>query len=130
MDRPLQIKDSESKLYSFQGSRINRTIQFLLSLSGTEFTYRDDDSSMTFRLDKPAIGRALDQAILKIAEIDQHLELALSNDPGLMAFSKWGVYLPLSYQRQLLKEKYYDFDGAQAFLTGLCMISANLPERK
>lgn len=130
MDRPLQIKDSESKLFTFQGSRINRSIQFLLSLSGTEFTYRDDDSSMTFRLDKPAIGRALDQALSKIAEIDQYLELALSNDPGLMAFSKWGVYLPLSYQRQLLKEKYYDFDGAKAFLTGLRIISANPPKRQ
>jgi ATP-dependent Lhr-like helicase len=128
MDRPLQLKENESRLFTFQGSRINRSVQFLLSLSGTEFIYRDDDSSMTFKLDKPNIGKALDRALMSINGIDQHLDLALSNNPGLIEFSKWGVYLPLKYQRQLLKEKYYDFEGAKAFLTGIRMVSANKPQ--
>lgn len=37
-------------------------------------------------------------------------------NPSLIAFSKWGKYLPIEYQVEPLISKYYGFENALSFL--------------
>ena len=41
--------------------------------------------------------------------IDKHLAELLERNAALLAFSKWGTYLPEKFQVELLKNEYFDF---------------------
>ena len=51
-----------------------------------------------------------------IAAIDSHITSLLQSTPTLLDFSKWGQYLPLKFQVNLIKEKYYDIANTEHFL--------------
>jgi len=44
---------------------------------------------------------------------------------ALIEFSKWRHLLPIRYQCSVLKEKYFDFDGAKDFLEHIQLITYN-----
>jgi len=43
------------------------------------------------------------------------LSKLLERNPDILDFSKWGKYLPIKYQIELLKSSYFDFKGALYF---------------
>ncbi|MCJ7936151.1 MAG: hypothetical protein MUW56_21605 [Chryseobacterium sp.] len=53
----------------------------------------------------------------------------LENTPEIIDFSKWGKFLPISYQAHLLKEKYFDFEGCYTYLQHLEFIKNNPTEQ-
>lgn len=121
-DRPVFAKHSETILYTFQGTRINRSIQFLLKLIEVDFDYDEHQSSFVFNTDFSGVQVALKRSFEHIKEIDTALEIALVETPTLIDFAKWGLLLPLKYQRLILKAKYFDFDGASNFLKHIKLI--------
>jgi ATP-dependent Lhr-like helicase len=44
-------------------------------------------------------------------DVDFHLTQLLEEKPAILEFSKWGFLLPIKYQLQLLKQKYFDFQA-------------------
>jgi ATP-dependent helicase Lhr and Lhr-like helicase len=48
----------------------------------------------------------------------------LRENQDLISYSKWGIYLPVSYQKYLLKQNFYDFESLEAFLVKLNLISS------
>ena len=52
----------------------------------------------------------------KIADIDSHIAQLLEDAPGIMEFSKWGIYLPIKFKVELVKNRYFDFAEANYFI--------------
>jgi ATP-dependent Lhr-like helicase len=124
-DRPLQEKESEVKWFTFQGSKINRSIAFLFSLTGGEIPYIDFDSSFICKTTAAEFQQVINEALAFLPQIDEHIQNKLEANPGLIDFSKWGRYLPFQLQCALLKDEFYDFEGTKHFLDSLRLIRAN-----
>ena len=130
-DRPVLIKEGNLQLFSFQGTKVNKTLNTLFQLAGVECGYSENNSCLTF---KGGVAELQHNKLLaeKVLEnIEAHLEELAENRPELLSFSKWGIYLPLKFKCKLLKEKYFDFVGADLFLKELNAVEyteENLPD--
>jgi ATP-dependent Lhr-like helicase len=116
-ERPLLISGHHAELFTFTGTKINRAISFLLDLGGTENIIEDNASTIEIDLRKNPVPENWRDCTGHLAKIDMHLEQLLTNMPALLDFSKWGQYLPTRYQVDLLKNKYFDFEGAERILS-------------
>lgn len=121
-ERPLYIHPKHLELYTFTGTKINRAICFLLKIAGIKNILEEQASFIELEV---SIQEIINQRLLSepISNIDQHLSNLLDENTALLDFSKWGVYLPRRMQIQLLKNKYFDFDGAEVLLTSLKLVS-------
>ncbi|WP_079241663.1 DEAD/DEAH box helicase [Chryseobacterium indologenes] len=121
-ERPLLEHNEKLTFYSFTSSRINRTIELLLNSLNIENVLDPQKSAFeienytTEELKIAFISSDIEQNINKI------LNDLLENRPEIIDFSKWGKYLPISYQVKLLKEKYFDFEGCKNYLQDLKII--------
>jgi ATP-dependent Lhr-like helicase len=121
-DRPIILKHSDSVLYTFQGTKINRSIDFLLKLLKVEFEYNEHESSFTLKVAETDVRLLLNLAFDKLKTVDHSIEDALKENPGLIEFAKWGHLLPIKYQCQLLKTKHFDFQGTKDFLENIQLV--------
>ncbi|MDX2001364.1 MAG: DEAD/DEAH box helicase [Chitinophagales bacterium] len=115
-ERPLISTEKSVELYTFTGTKINNTIHLLLKIAGIE-SILDDRCSLF------DISSSLDQfnsqwPLLAVAlpEIETHIKAQLEATPGLLAFSKWGKYLPVTFQVDLLKQQHYDLESTADLL--------------
>lgn len=116
-DRPVIIKERTTNYYTFTGSKINRTIHFIMSLAGIQVSLSDASSCLHIDIDNGYTWKTADPIFEEIyADIDFHLENTLVEKPSILNFSKWGYLLPKLYQVKILKSRYFDFEGAMAFL--------------
>lgn len=115
-ERPLLFGSKQTRFYSFAGSKINKTICFLLDQAGTEYSH--DDHSTVFISSTPEQEPFTNLAAIRLTEdqIKEALGEALKKNPALINLSKFGLYLPLKFQAEILKNKYYDFDACFKFL--------------
>jgi ATP-dependent Lhr-like helicase len=128
-DRPVIQKETGCILHTFQGTKINRALIFMLSLvkGGIEIRYDEDSSSINFAADISTVGRLITKILNGLNNIDSLLENAISSNPGIMTYSKWGIYLPPGLQMELLKSAFYDFPGLTVFLSQLRLIPIEMP---
>jgi len=124
--RLLLITDKNLQLFSFTGSRINQTIQYLFSIAGIN-SNQDERKSVS------EISNSYEEFIsnwgkwkLSPEEQDFHIRQKLKSTPSLLGFSKWAKFLPVAYQVQLLKKIYFDFSGAEAFLDKMRLVRNGL----
>jgi ATP-dependent Lhr-like helicase len=115
-DCPLIEKEGKLLIYTFTGSKINKSLNFLISLTGVEVTLDDHSSSFQLEIDKSVFKELVDETNAKYKQINDYLIAELEENESLIGFSKWGKYLPLEYQAEILKERYYDFEGALELL--------------
>ncbi|MBS1595606.1 MAG: DEAD/DEAH box helicase [Bacteroidetes bacterium] len=115
-DRPLLHKAGETLWFTFQSTKVNRSLHFLLDKAGINCVLDDHSSCLELPLDCPRLSILKDGLYKVLDEIDFHLENIIRLNPSIMEFSKWGVFLPIQYQILLLKERYFDFDQTKAFI--------------
>lgn len=122
IDRPILVTDKHLQLFTFTGTRINRTIQLLLNIA--EIANKLDESKSLFDIEVPKkeLMFKWKSLALSLADIDKHITKLLHMNPALLDFSKWGVHLPESFQVKLLKDKYYDIDQTEKYLSVLKLI--------
>lgn len=115
-DRPLFVKENSLELFTFTGTRINRSISVLFNLAEIQNSFDDKSSVFELQISKQEL---LNKWLLLsnfTNSVDIHLEGLLIENPSLINFSKWGQYLPLIFQISLLKQSYFDFIGTEYFL--------------
>jgi len=127
-ERPVIIKKSlyenteayDLLLYSFTGTKINRTIGLFLNISGIEFDLGNDTSS--FIIYNTSLGKL--ESIFKnpVLEVDSYIARLLEEKPAIMSFSKWGKFLPEKYRVALVRDKYYDIGNTREFLKEMKLI--------
>ena len=121
-DRPLLSAEKHLQLFTFTGTRINRTIQLLLNISGIKNILDDPSSSFDIEVSKQEIISKWNSLTLPFADIDIYISNLLQTNPALLDFSKWGLYLPENYQVKLLKDKYFDIEQTERLLATMKLI--------
>ncbi|WP_300433954.1 DEAD/DEAH box helicase [Christiangramia sp.] len=119
-DRPLITKEHQIILYTFSGTKINRSVSFLLAVSGYDVILNDNNSSIEIRTD--SFAKAISDIKKNYEALDSHLEEKLIENDTLLSFSKWGIYLPMNYKIEIVKERYFDFKTAIAFINNMKII--------
>jgi len=122
IERPLLSADKHLQLFTFTGTRINRTIQLLLNIAGIKNTLDDSCSGFDIEATKDVLINNFDKLTYPISEIDNHITDLLDNTPILLDFSKWGIYLPNKYQVKLIKDRYFDIENAEKLLNQMRII--------
>jgi ATP-dependent Lhr-like helicase len=121
-DRPLLSIEKNIQLFTFTGTRINRTIQLLLNIAGIKNKLDDSSSSFDIEVPKQELISKWSSLSLPLANIDNHISKLLLSNPALLDFSKWGVYLPENYKVKLINDKYFDVEETRNFLTTIKLI--------
>lgn len=121
-DCPTIEKDGKLLVYTFTGSKINKSLAFLLSLTGIQPTFDDHSSSFELEIDKSDFKNLVQEINIKHKQINDYLIEALKENESLIGFSKWGEYLPLEYQAEIVKERYFDFEDTIELINKLNLI--------
>jgi ATP-dependent Lhr-like helicase len=122
-ERPLLTAEKHLQLFTFTGTRINRTIQLLLNIAGIKNTLDDSSSSFDIEVPKQELITKWNYLSFPLTDIDTHISALLETNPTLLDFSKWGIYLPKSYQIKLVKNKYFDIQQTKELLSKLELIN-------
>lgn len=121
-DCPIIEKEGKLLLYTFTGSKINKSLNFLLALTGIEPSIDDHSSSFELEIDKSVFKELVTEVNSKYVKINDYLIAELKENESLIGFSKWGEYLPLEYQAEIVKERYYDFENAIDLINNINLI--------
>lgn len=121
-ERPLLTAEKHLQLFTFTGTRINRTIQLLLNIAGIKNTLDDSSSSFDIEVPKQKLISKWNYLSFPLTDIDTHISTLLETNPTLLDFSKWGIYLPKSYQIKLLRNKYFDIEQTKELVSKLELI--------
>lgn len=121
-ERPLLTAEKHLQLFTFTGTRINRTIQLLLNIAGIKNTLDDSSSSFDIEVPKQELISKWNYLSFPLTDIDTHISTLLETTPTLLDFSKWGIYLPKSYQIKHLRNKYFDIEQTEELVSKLELI--------
>lgn len=121
-DCPIIEKEGKLLLYTFTGSKINKSLNFLLALTGIEPSIDDHSSSFELEIDKSVFKELVTEVNSKYVKINDYLIAELKENESLIGFSKWGEYLPLEYQAKIVKERFYDFENAIDLINNMNLI--------
>ncbi len=121
-ERPVLTAEKHLQLFTFTGTQINRTIQMLLNIAGIKNKLDDRSSSFDIIASKENLMSKWNYLSFPLTDIDTHISTLLENNPALLDFSKWGIYLPKSYQIKLVRNKYFDIEQTKELLSTLKLI--------
>jgi ATP-dependent helicase Lhr and Lhr-like helicase len=121
-DRPLLSSEKTLQLFTFTGTRINRTIKLLLDIAGIKNMIDDASSSFYIQVSKQELISKWSSVSLPLANIDSHISKLLLSNPSLLDFSKWGIYLSEKHKVKLIKDKYFDIEQTEQLLTKMKLI--------
>ncbi|MDI9312090.1 MAG: DEAD/DEAH box helicase [Limnohabitans sp.] len=121
-DRPLLTAEKHLELFTFTGTRINRTIQLLLNIAGIKNTLDDRSSSFDIEVPKQELISKWSYLSFPLTDIDTHISTLLQTNPALLDFSKWGAYLPDNYKIKLVKDRYFDIEQTAQLLRTMKLI--------
>ena len=124
-DRPVINKENKLVIYTFTGTKINKSLHFLISLTGHEISLHDHDSSAELYISISEFNKLVAEVNNVYSAINRHLKLALEENESLLGFSKWGTYLPIKYKVSILKERYFDFERAIELINNMNPIESN-----
>jgi ATP-dependent Lhr-like helicase len=124
-DKPLIIKENKLLIYTFSGTKINKSLSYLLNRTGREVSLDDHSSSFEIEIGKTEIESLINDVNLIYSKIDDYLINELKVNESLIGFSKWGTYLPIEYQSQIIKERYFDFENAVELINRINLIESN-----
>ena len=124
-DRPLLAAEKHLQLFTFTGTRINRTIQLLLSIAGIKNTLDDSSSSFGIEVPKQELISKWSNLSFPLTHIDTHISTLLQTNSALLDFSKWGIYLPDNYKIKLVKDRYFDVEQTGQLLKKMKLIENN-----
>lgn len=124
-DKPLIIKENKLLIYTFSGTKINKSLSYLLNRTGREVSLDDHSSSFEIEIGKSEFKSLINDVNLIYSKIDDYLITELKVNELLIGFSKWGTYLPIEYQSQIVKERYFDFGNAMELINNINLIESN-----
>jgi ATP-dependent Lhr-like helicase len=124
-DRPVINKEKKLVIYTFTGTKINKSLHFLISLTGQEISLHDHESSIELYISISEFNKLVAKVNNEYGAINEHLKLALEENESLLGFSKWGKHLPIKYKVAILKERYFDFERAIELINNMNPIESN-----
>ncbi|MGX9987237.1 DEAD/DEAH box helicase [Soonwooa purpurea] len=126
-ERPLLSTNKNLIFYSFTGSKVNRTLRLIFDTLGVRNIYSDLDSSFEIKTPLEEFIPKLKNLQNSIIDFDLILSNLLEDKPDILDFSKFGKFLPLKFQIEILKSSYYDFHNCKEFINHINLI-INIPK--
>ncbi|SNV51191.1 ATP-dependent DNA helicase recQ [Chryseobacterium taklimakanense] len=121
--RPLHSTNSNLTFFSFTSSKINKTLKIVFDAVGIENFYTELESAFEIKINKDEFA----QKLKKLSSFDVNIDLVLANvldaNPNILDFSKYGKFLPVKFQLEILKNSYYDLLGCERFLRSLKIVN-------
>lgn len=114
-DRPMLVKQDSVTLFTFVGTKLNRTIKLMLDLAGLTSTVKEFSSSIEIVISKADFLKRWPDIIRPLDQISAYLCQLIIDKPAVMSFSKWGQHLPIKSQSRLMLDTVFDFEGTLAF---------------
>ncbi|MFA5433946.1 MAG: DEAD/DEAH box helicase [Candidatus Paceibacterota bacterium] len=124
-DKPFINKEGKLIIYSFTGTKVNRSLQFLIHLVGFEVSMNDHESSLELYINISDFEKLIEKTLVAFNNIDYYLQTAIEENESLLSFSKWGNYLPINYKCEILKERYFDFESAVDLMSNIKLVESN-----
>lgn len=124
-DKPFINKEGKLIIYSFTGTKVNRSLQFLIHLVGFEVSMNDHESSLELYINISDFEKLIEKTLVAFNNIDYYLQTAIEENESLLSFSKWGNYLPINYKCEILKERYFDFESAIDQISNIKLVEIN-----
>lgn len=124
-DKPFINKEGKLIIYSFTGTKVNRSLQFLIHLVGFEVSMNDHESSLELYINISDFEKLIEKTLVAFNNIDYYLQTAIEEKESLLSFSKWGNYLPINYKCEILKERYFDFESAVDLISNIKLVESN-----
>lgn len=121
-ERPILTSEKHLQLFTFTGTRINRTIELLLNISGIKNLLDDSSSSFEIETTYQEFISKWDNLSILLTDIDTHISMLLEAKPALLDYSKWGRFLPENYKIKLLKDRYFDIEQTSQLLKSIKLI--------
>ncbi|MFG4004207.1 DEAD/DEAH box helicase [Flavobacterium aquidurense] len=125
-ERPLLVSDKKLVFYTFTGTRVNSTLKFLFNFSEIKNELNDTTSSFNIYEFKDDFLEKLNFIISNVDVIEEIITEELEKKTDFLITSKWGIYLPIKYQIEWMKQNYFDIKGTQQFLIEITKIVTNL----
>ena len=121
--RPLHSTNSNLTFFSFTSSKINKTLKIVFDAVGIENFYTELESAFEIKINKDEFA----QKLKNLSSFDVNIDLVLANvldaTPNILDFSKYGKFLPVKFQLEILKNSYYDLLGCERFLRSLMIVN-------
>ena len=124
-ERPLLVSEKKLVFYTFTGTKINRTLQFLFKFSEIKNSLDDGTSSFDIYESKDEFLNKLNLISSNVDVIEEIITEELEKNTDSLITSKWGIYLPLKYQIEWMKQNYFDIKQTQEFLLNIIRIVEN-----
>ena len=124
-DKPYINKEGKLIIYSFTGTKINRSLQFLIHSAGFEVSMNDHESTLELYINISDFDELVEKTLVAFNNIDSYLQTAIEENESLLSFSKWGNYLSMSYKCEILKERYFDFESAIDLISNIKLVESN-----
>lgn len=122
--RPVIVKEKKYVIYTFTGTKINRTLWFLAKTLNIQHVEVDDRQSKLTIPDKSIdLGELILHMRHQLAGIAQHVSMYIEEQPEFFPLSKWGVYLPLAMKVEYVLNTTFDIPGTTAFLSELKLVT-------
>jgi ATP-dependent Lhr-like helicase len=123
IQRPLLVADNYLELFTFESTRINRTLQLFLNIAEIKNDLKEDASCFRLEISKEELFTKWNSLLSIVPQIDNHISHLLETWSGTLDRSKWSFLLPLPYQVELLKANYYDIASTVRFLETVVWVS-------
>lgn len=122
---PIRFREEKAYLYTFTGTKINRTLKLLFEKMGIKVDYNEQRSEFELKVLQEDFFKISKLLFQKIDKIDKYIEEEIDKNPSILSFSKWVKFLPLQYQIRLVKYAYYDVEETKKFLNNTLLKTAN-----
>ncbi len=118
-DRPYIRDNDMMKLFTFTGTRINRTLHAVFNsyLNG-QVNYNEMESCLILKSTE-----TIEDLIFKIRKLLENPDVVLDNLPKNILLSKWAEFLPKELQKKWLKKNYFDFEETIKFIENVNFVS-------
>ena len=94
----------------------------LFNIAGIKSTLDDNSSSFEIEVTRNELIHKWDSLSKPLSTINTYISNLLIASPALLDFSKWGLFLPVKFQVNLIKNKYYDIEKTEHFIKSIKLI--------
>lgn len=122
IERPLLSTNDNLTFYSFTGSKINRTLKLFFDTLKIINIYSELNSSFEIKTSQEEFVSKLKNLQSSNINFDLVLMNLMENTPEILEFSKYGKFLPVKFQIEVLKNSYYDFYNCTEFINHLQLV--------
>lgn len=124
-ERPLLVSEKKLVFSTFTGTKINTTLEFLFNILDIKNGLDEAESSFNIYISKDDFLSKLNFLSANVQLIDKMITEELEKNPELLKVSKWGIYLPVQFQIEWMKQNHFDINETKEFLLKITRIVIN-----